>query len=133
MTCHEQDQRQLHALREHIDSLLVRGASLVGRDPVRLSLEGRTFTVRHGMLVGIGDPQDLLEAIAESQESQARHRDLVLDLCLHQLSEAIETACPGSQITYSESYQPGGVTAQTAARYAPVCARPIDGRIPRDS
>src|SRR5690606_10623822 len=75
MTCRERDQRQYHALREHIDSLLARGASLVGRDPVRLSLEGRTFTVQHGMLVGSENPQDLLETFAESPKSQARHRE----------------------------------------------------------
>lgn len=122
MTCHERDQRQYHALREHIDSLLARGASLVGRDPVRLSLEGRTFTVQHGMLVGSEDPQDMLEAFAESPKSQARHRERVLDICLRQLSEAIAEAIPLDQ-----------ATAQTAERCAPACAQPAGDRTPRDS
>ncbi|SUD82824.1 hypothetical protein [Stutzerimonas nitrititolerans] len=126
MTCHERDQRQYHALREHIDSLLARGASLVGRDPVRLSLEGRTFTVQHGMLVGSEDPQDMLEAFAESPKSQTRHRELVLDICLRQLSEAIETECP-------EPIPLDQATAQTAERCAPAGARPTSGRTPRDS
>lgn len=122
MTCHERDQRQYHALREHIDSLLARGASLVGRDPVRLSLEGRIFTVQHGMLVGSEDPQDLLEAFADNRKSQACHRDLVLDICLRQLSEVIETASPLDQ-----------ATAQTAVRCVSADARPAGGRTPRGS
>lgn len=126
MTCHGADQRQYHALRKHIGSLLARGASLVGRDPVKLSLEGRIFTVQHGMLVGSEDPQDLLETFGGSQESQACHRELVVDICLRQLSDAIETA-------YSEAVPPNRATAQTAARCAPVCALPADGRTPLDS
>src|SRR3546814_10087509 len=45
------ERRALHALRDHIDCLLAEGASLVGRDPVQLSFQGRTLTVQHGMLV----------------------------------------------------------------------------------
>lgn len=92
MTSNEQDQRQLHALRKHIESLLGRGASLVGRDPVRLSLEGRTLTVQHGMLVSLDEPQDLLQTIAQCDKPEARHRPLLLEFCLHQLDQAIAAA-----------------------------------------
>ncbi|WP_376778332.1 MULTISPECIES: hypothetical protein [Stutzerimonas] len=59
-----EDRRQYHALREHIDSLLAAGGSLVGRDPVRLAVEGRILTVRHGMLVNEQAHLDLIEALA---------------------------------------------------------------------
>ncbi|AFN76219.1 hypothetical protein PSJM300_00675 [Stutzerimonas stutzeri DSM 10701] len=82
--------------------------------------------MQHGMLVGSEDPQDMLEAFAESPKSQTRHRELVLDICLRQLSEAIETECP-------EPIPLDQATAQTAERCAPAGARPTSGRTPRDS
>ncbi len=51
MTQESSERRQLYALRSHIDTLLAAGASLEGRDPVRLSLDGQILIVRHGMLV----------------------------------------------------------------------------------
>ena len=59
------ERRALHALRDHIDCLLAEGASLVGRDPVQLSFQGRALTVQHGMLVNESGHQDLIETLAE--------------------------------------------------------------------
>ncbi|HAG77295.1 MAG TPA: hypothetical protein DCO74_00865 [Pseudomonas sp.] len=47
----QSDRRRFHALRAHIDDLLRDGASLTGRDPVRLPVDGHALTVCHGMLV----------------------------------------------------------------------------------
>ena len=63
------ERRALHALRDHIDCLLAEGASLVGRDPVQLSFQGRTLTVQHGMLVNESGHQDLIETLAEADAS----------------------------------------------------------------
>jgi len=70
------ERRAFHALRGHIDCLLTAGASLVGRDPVQLSLQGRTLTVRHGMLVNENGHQDLVETLAELEWSNKRTRDI---------------------------------------------------------
>lgn len=85
-----EDRRVYHALREHIDCLLAEGASLTGRDPVRLSFRGRTLTVQHGMLICEDGHQDLIEALAELEWSSKRSRDLAIELCLKQLEQAID-------------------------------------------
>ncbi|WP_312721883.1 hypothetical protein [Stutzerimonas kunmingensis] len=51
MTYDSNERRQLHALRAHIDTLLAAGASLEGRNPLRLAINGQTLFVRHGTLV----------------------------------------------------------------------------------
>lgn len=86
------DQRKHHALRKHIDCLLSSGASLAGRDPVRLSLEDRTLTVSHGMLVNEDGYLDLLEAISDLERLDPNHRGLAIEICLQQLSQAIDCA-----------------------------------------
>lgn len=47
----EDERRHLHHLRQHIDSLLAAGGSLVGRDPIRIVFDGHTLIVRDGMLI----------------------------------------------------------------------------------
>lgn len=86
------DQRKYHALRKHIDCLLSSGASLAGRDPVRLSLEDRTLTVSHGMLVNEDGYLDLIEAMSDLERLDPDHRGLAIEICLQQLSQAIESA-----------------------------------------
>jgi len=39
------ERRSLHALREHIDCLLARGAVISSREPLRLQLHGRMLLV----------------------------------------------------------------------------------------
>jgi len=45
------EQRTFHALRAHIDEMLSKGAVIVGRDPLRLNVDGTLFRVAHGMLI----------------------------------------------------------------------------------
>ncbi len=45
------EQRTFHALRAHIDEMLSKGAVIVGRDPLRLKVDGNLFHVVHGMLI----------------------------------------------------------------------------------
>jgi len=83
----------LHALRDHIDCLLAEGASLVGRDPVQLSFQGRTLTVQHGMLVNESGHQDLIETLAELEWTNKRTRNMAIDICIRQLDHAIKASC----------------------------------------
>nr|WP_234461714.1 hypothetical protein [Stutzerimonas stutzeri] len=83
----------MHALRDHVDCLLAAGASLVGRDPVQLSFQGRTLTVQHGMLVNESGHQDLIETLAELEWTNKRTRDLAIDICIRQLDQAINESC----------------------------------------
>ncbi len=98
-----EDRRVYHALRDHIECLLAEGASLTGRDPVRLSFKGRTLTVQHGMLICEDGHHDLIETLAELEWSSKRTRDLAIDLCLKQLEQAIDA---GGYPELSEA-QPG--------------------------
>ena len=90
------ERRVFHALRDHIDCLLAAGASLIGRDPVQLSLQGRTLTVQHGMLLNENGHQDLIETLAVLQWSNKRTRDLAIDICIRQLDHAIEAGALGA-------------------------------------
>ena len=87
------ERRALHAMRDHIDCLLAEGASLVGRDPVQLSFQGRTLTVQHGMLVNESGHQDLIETLAELEWTNKRTRDMAIDICIRQLDHAIKASC----------------------------------------
>lgn len=87
------ERRAFHVLRDHIECLLEAGGSLIGRDPVQLSLEGRTLTVRHGMLVNENGHQDLIETLAELEWTNKRTRDLAINICIRQLDHAIKTSC----------------------------------------
>ncbi|MCW8155976.1 hypothetical protein D7243_07215 [Stutzerimonas stutzeri] len=87
------ERRAFHALRDHIECLLEAGGSLIGRDPVQLSLQGRTLTVRHGMLVNENGHQDLIETLAELEWTNKRTRDLAIDICIRQLDHAIKASC----------------------------------------
>ena len=44
-------QRQLPALRAHIDQLLASGWAIASRDPLKLSFQKRHYVVRCGMLI----------------------------------------------------------------------------------
>lgn len=83
------DQRKYHALRRHVDYLLFSGASLNGRDPVRLSLEGRTLTVNYGMLVNEAGYLDLIETMSDLEQFDPYRRGLAIEICLQELSQAI--------------------------------------------
>jgi len=87
------ERRALHALRDHIDCLLAAGASLVGRDPVQLSFQGRTLIVQHGMLLNENGHQNLIETLAELEWANKRTRDLAIDICIRQLDHAIKQSC----------------------------------------
>ncbi len=87
------ERRAFHALRDHIECLLAEGASLVGREPVRLSFQGRTLTVQHGMLVNENGHQDLIETLAELEWKNKRTRDMAIDICIRQLDHAIKASC----------------------------------------
>ncbi|UVO18284.1 hypothetical protein [Stutzerimonas stutzeri] len=84
------ERRTLHALRDHIDCLLAAGASLTSRDPVQLSLQGRTLTVRYGMLVNENGHQDLIEMLAGQEWTNTRTRDLAIDICIRQLDHTLQ-------------------------------------------
>jgi len=84
------DRRHLHALRAHIDALLGKGASLVGRAPVRLSIDGQTLVVQHGMLVSEHNPHELIETLANIEWPTEQQRNQALELCLHHLTQALE-------------------------------------------
>ena len=88
-----EERRALHALRDHIDCLLAEGASVVGRDPVQLSFQGRTLTVQHGILLNENGHQDLIETLAELEWTNKRTRDLAIDICIRQLDHAIKASC----------------------------------------
>lgn len=49
-----QEQRQLPALRAHIDQLLKNGWQIICRSPLQLSNGRRSYLVLHGMLIGEG-------------------------------------------------------------------------------
>ncbi|MCW3150614.1 hypothetical protein N8H22_18560 [Stutzerimonas stutzeri] len=87
------ERRVFHALRDHVDCLLAAGASITGRDPVRLSLKGHTLTVQQGMLVNENGYQDLIETLADYQWSDKRTRNVAIDLCIQQVDRAIDQAC----------------------------------------
>ncbi len=84
------DKRQLHALRAHIDALLAAGASLEGRDPVRLSFEGETLIVRHGMLVSETDHTGVIETLSDIKWTSERQRNQAIEMCLHHLTQALD-------------------------------------------
>jgi len=65
----------------------------VGREPVRLSFQGRTLTVQHGMLVNENGHQDLIETLAELEWKNKRTRDMAIDICIRQLDHAIKASC----------------------------------------
>ncbi|MFC3607300.1 hypothetical protein [Stutzerimonas tarimensis] len=45
------EQRQFHALRAHVDEMVACGASIDGRDPLRLTYAGVPHWVEQGMLI----------------------------------------------------------------------------------
>ncbi len=94
MTDESADRRHLHALRAHIDALLTAGASLEGRDPVRLSLNGQTFLVRHGMLVSENGDLDAIETLSKIEWDNEQQRNHAIELCLHHLPQAIDHTEP---------------------------------------
>ncbi|WP_417539499.1 hypothetical protein [Marinobacter sp.] len=98
------DKRQLHALRAHIDALLAAGASLEGRDPVRLSFEGETLIVRHGMLVSETDHTGVIETLSDIKWTSERQRNQAIEMCLHHLTQALdETELAPENWAYEEA------------------------------
>ncbi|WP_417780659.1 hypothetical protein [Stutzerimonas xanthomarina] len=90
MSSDSYDKRKLHALRAYIDALLAAGASLEGRDPVRLSFEGETLIVRHGMLVSENDQHAVIEALSDITWASERQRNQAIEMCLHHLTKALD-------------------------------------------
>jgi len=93
----EEDQRELHALRKHIDCLLSSGATIIQRDPLTLAFEGRTLTVQHGMLINDGGFRDLVAAIADHVWPSNQLRSLAIEICLNQLDQAIKASTEGQE------------------------------------
>lgn len=87
------ERRSLHALREHIDCLLARGAVISSREPLRLQLHGRMLLVEHGMLIAEQGALDLIRMLA-TMDWDSGQRDRIIDMCLKQLDQAIEQLMP---------------------------------------
>lgn len=83
------DRRQCTALRNHIDGLLADGASLVGRDPVRLIYKQQVLTVRHGMLLSEPTPSELIDALNILTEGEDNARAAAIETCLRYLDSAL--------------------------------------------
>ncbi|CAM5339146.1 putative protein OS=Stutzerimonas stutzeri OX=316 GN=CXK95_08325 PE=4 SV=1 [Stutzerimonas stutzeri] len=92
MTVPSNNRRQLCELRAHINSLMEQGASLAGRDPVRLSFNGETLVLKHGMLVTEHAKHDLIEMLVNTEWPCEQQRNLLLETCLHHLTQALEQA-----------------------------------------
>ncbi|WP_342006653.1 hypothetical protein [Stutzerimonas balearica] len=86
---HGKDPRQCTALRNHINALLADGASLVGRDPVRLVYKGQTLTVQHGLLLSEPTPDELVEALNVLAKGNDRARAAAIETCLRHLDDAL--------------------------------------------
>ncbi|MCQ4274496.1 hypothetical protein [Stutzerimonas degradans] len=83
------DRRQCTALRNHIDALLADGASLIGRDPVRLVYKKQTLTVQHGMLLSEPTPSELIDALNLLTEGEDSARAAAIETCLRYLDSAL--------------------------------------------
>ncbi|MEG4315343.1 hypothetical protein U8L64_10070 [Pseudomonas sp. FIP_A4] len=83
------DRRQCTALRNHIDGLLADGASLIGRDPVRLIYKQQTLTVQHGMLLSEPTPSELIDALNVLVEGEDGARAAAIEICLRYLDSAL--------------------------------------------
>jgi len=97
MTYHGKERRHCTALRNHIDQLIAEGASLIGRDPVRLVYKGQTMTVRHGILFSEPTPADLIEALNQLTEGDKDARAAAIEICLQHLDEAMAPYPPFRQ------------------------------------
>ena len=89
MSYQGKDRRQCTALRNHIDALLAAGASLVGRDPVRLVYKRQMLTVQHGMLLSEPTPTELVEALNMLAEGDDSRRSAAIEACLRHLDSAL--------------------------------------------
>lgn len=58
---YQDDKRQFHALRKHIEELLSSGAVITERNPLTLSQAGHTLRVKHGMVVSFHALPDAFE------------------------------------------------------------------------
>lgn|GEM_PF-104524 len=88
----EEERRHLHALRQHIDSLLAGGASLVGRDPVRIDFEGRVLVVREGMLISEDGSLDFVERLTQQQWQDPAAAEAAMAICLKLLGRALDNS-----------------------------------------
>ncbi len=89
MSYQGKERRQCTALRNHIDALLADGASLVGRDPVRLVYKRQTLTVQHGMLLSEPTPAELIDALNVLAEGDDCTRAAAIETCLRHLDQAL--------------------------------------------
>ncbi|WP_043237500.1 hypothetical protein [Stutzerimonas azotifigens] len=86
------ERRQYHALRTHLECLLSAGASILTREPLTLLFQGRRLSVAHGMLVGESGATDLIEILADTDWPDATRRQAAMDLCVAQLNKAMDSA-----------------------------------------
>jgi hypothetical protein len=89
MNLQRQERRQCTALRNHINSLLADGASLVGRDPVRLVYKGQTMTEHHGLLLSEPTNAELIDALNVLVEGDDGARAPAIETCLRHLDAAL--------------------------------------------
>lgn len=89
MSYQGKDRRQCTALRHHIDALLAAGASLVGRDPVRLVYKQKALTVQHGMLLSEPTPAELIDALNVLAKGEDGTRGAAIEACLRHLDSAL--------------------------------------------
>lgn len=109
----EEERRHLHALRQHINSLLAAGASLVGRDPVRIDFEGHVLVVREGMLISEDGSLDFIERLTQQQWQDPAAAEAAMAICLKLLGHALD----------SSGAQPRTATPQRHTEAAPVLDR----------
>lgn len=88
MAVERKERRHCMALRNHINQLLTGGASLIGRDPVRLVYRGQTMTVRHGVLLSEPTSEELMNALTQLTDSDDL-RATAIDICLRHIDEAM--------------------------------------------
>jgi len=88
----EDERRHLHHLRQHIDSLLVAGGSLVGRDPIRIVFDGHTLIVRDGMLISEDGSLDFIERLTQQPWQDPAAAEAAMAICLKLLGSALDQA-----------------------------------------
>lgn len=101
------ERRQCTALRNHINALLADGASLVGRDPVRLVYKRQALTVQHGMLLSEPTPAELLEALDVLVAGDDSARAAAIETCLRHLDNALAPYPPYRYREFELYAQPG--------------------------
>lgn len=109
----EEERRHLHALRQHINSLLAAGGSLVGRDPVRIDFEGHVLVVREGMLISEDGSLDFIERLTQQQWHDPAAAEAAMAICLKLLGRALDNASHAQPCTASPLHQNMAVPARS--------------------